>query len=376
MRGLKKFLLGIIISTIIVSWTYAAQVTSDLLASLAIEIVNEWSISLKEMTTILKWCSRTHKKLKQECAEALEKVEETFNTEEVVQKPIKQTKTVQWYINKYYYTQLTSLEKEVYDALEEHIEDMKSGTYRIEFTKYSQKEFVDLLNSIAKAKAAFFADHVEVFWIDTAKLTHWYRSSMTFQWDWEFIICMDAWKNYSYLKQWYSSKEDVNAAIRKVEDIRQELINKRTWNIYDDIKMVHNWMINNIEYDLSKTKYDLDDALIWHYSVCDWYSKAFKFFLDWFGIESIRVLWYVPWWVYHAWDQVKINWLRYWIDVTWDDPIRDSKTLWNITYVDDVNSKYRFIYYYFLKWSKDFFQDHENKDSYNFNVPRLTENNY
>jgi len=41
MRGLKKFLLGIIISTVIVSGTYAEQVTSDLLASLAIEIVNE-----------------------------------------------------------------------------------------------------------------------------------------------------------------------------------------------------------------------------------------------------------------------------------------------------------------------------------------------
>jgi len=78
---------------------------------------------------------------------------------------------------------LTSLEKEVYDALEEHIEDMKSGNYRIEFVKKSQSEFVDLLNSIAKAKAAFFRDHVEVFWIDTEKLTHWYRSSMTFKGD-------------------------------------------------------------------------------------------------------------------------------------------------------------------------------------------------
>ena len=374
MRGLKKFLLGIIISTVIVSTTYAAQVTSDLLASLAIEIVNEWSISLKEMTTILKWCSKTNKKFKQECAEALEKVEETFATK--VEEPKKEVvKTTKWYINKYYYNQLTSLEKEVYDALEEHIDDMKSGNYRIEFVKKSQSEFVDLLNSIAKAKAAFFADHVEIFWIDTNKLTHWYRSSMTFKGDWDFVVCMDAWMNGTYLKQWYYSKDDVNKAIDKIEKIRQELINKRTWNVYEDIKMVHNWMVNNIEYDLPQTKYDIDDALLWHFSVCDWYSKTFKFILDWLWIESIRVTWYVPWWIFHAWNQVKINWLRYGIDVTWDDPTK-WKQLANITYVDDPNSIYKFIYYYFLKWSKDFFQDHENNDYYHFSVPRLTENNY
>ena len=94
MRGLKKFLLGIVISTVIVSTTYAAQVTSDLLASLAIEIINDGSMSKKEMTTILKACSRNHKKLKQECAEALEKVEETFATkiEEPKKEVVKTTK--------------------------------------------------------------------------------------------------------------------------------------------------------------------------------------------------------------------------------------------------------------------------------------------
>ena len=358
MRGLKKFLLGIVISTVIVSTTYAAQVTSDLLASLAIEIINDGSMSKKEMTTILKACSRNHKKLKQECAEALEKVEETFATK--IEEPKKEVvKTIKWYINKYYYTQLTSLEKEVYDALEEHIDDMKSGTYRIEFTKYSQKEFVDLLNSIAKAKAAFFRDHVEVFWIDTEKLTHWYRSSMTFKGDWEFVVCMDAGMNGTYLKQWYRSKDDVNAAINKIEKIRQELIDKRTWNIYDDMKMIHDWMANNIGYDYSLTKYDLDDALIdWH-CVCDWFSKSLKYILDWFGIESIKIEWNTPKW-YHAWDYININGKYYATDVT-----RDKFT----------NSD-RIQYKYFLKWSKDFFQDHEAKDYYKFYVPRIEENNY
>lgn len=125
-------------------------------------------------------------------------------------------------------------------------------------------------------------------------------------------------------------------------------------NDYEKVKALHDWIIENIEYDQNMqnvNRYNIYGALIDRKVVCEGYAKLFKYILDNVGIECVLVSGTA---VNsegqnerHMWNYVRIGGNWYAVDCTWDDPI----IIGNGKVGNDVKYKY------FLRGS-DFYRDH------------------
>ena len=91
---------------------------------------------------------------------------------------------------------------------------------------------------------------------------------------------------------------------------------------YDQVKVFHDWLVNNTEYDTSanESSYDAAGPLLYHRAVCDGYSKALDLLCYLSGIDCVRING-VGNGGGHAWNKVKIDGQWYNVDVTWDDPV-------------------------------------------------------
>ncbi len=100
---------------------------------------------------------------------------------------------------------------------------------------------------------------------------------------------------------------------------------------FDKVKAIHDWIINNTQYDVNgvksgnvpETSFTAKGLFDTHVAVCDGYSKAFELMTSLAGIEVNRVLGTASSGgriVSHSWNQVKIDGKWYNMDVTWDDP--------------------------------------------------------
>ena len=115
---------------------------------------------------------------------------------------------------------------------------------------------------------------------------------------------------------------------------------------YDKIKIIHDYLIDSIEYENDLTQnnvYDIYGALVQKRCVCEGYAKAFQYLMNEMGIENTIVIGIGTnsknETENHAWNYVKLDGEWYAVDVTWDDPI--------ITGGGKLSNKSR--YEYFLK---------------------------
>ena len=155
--------------------------------------------------------------------------------------------------------------------------------------------------------------------------------------------------------------------------VRNQIIQNRSGNAYDDIKMVHDYLVENIEYDTSLSQsniYNVYGALVNGRAVCEGYARSFKYLMDELGIPCTLVIGTGTnsqgQTENHAWNYVQLNGTWYAIDCTWDDPVSSTG------YVSQ-SSRYR----YFLKGSNEFLQDHTPSGQFTeggkvFNYPTLS----
>lgn len=256
-------------------------------------------------------------------------------------------------INKYFYNQLESPSQIIYQAFESNKQNMRSGTYKIDlgsaFTSIlsksnGQEELGDYYQS---AIEAYMYDNPDAFYLSPNKMylnieTTTRGNSKTYN---TFINNGDA---ANYLIDEFGSKYEVDSAMQALESIKQQVLSKRTGNTYEDIKMVHDYLVSTIEYDSSSSGrniYNIYGALVDKKCVCEGYAKALKYLLDGMGIENTIVIGIATntegQSENHAWNYVKLNGAWYAIDSTWDDPIIIGNG-----YVSE-NVRYR----YFLKGS-------------------------
>ena len=96
----------------------------------------------------------------------------------------------------------------------------------------------------------------------------------------------------------------------------------------DKIKAIHDYIINNTEYDTKKsdnikdTTYKSNTAygvLIQGYGICSGYSDAMKLFLD-----KLNIVNYKASNDQHIWNVVLLDGNWYHLDLTWDDPVSDK----------------------------------------------------
>ena len=274
--------------------------------------------------------------------------------------------------------------KTIYKGLEDNKENMKSGTYEIDFGT----EFNDLLNSeggtetlnmaFQSAWNAYTYDNMDVFYIDVENLTLLTQTT-TIAGISTHRVRLSNGDNATYLKSNFTAQGKIDGKLNLLSAMREEM-KKQLQNLsdYDKIKEVHYWLVNNIEYDSNleaEEPYSISGALTEGKAVCEGYARAFKYIMDGLGIPCVLVSGTATnssgLTESHAWNYVYLNDQWYAIDVTWDDPI-----IIGDGYIPDDT-----MYQYFLKGRNTFLTTHVEDgyltdNSLEFDFPELSASDY
>ncbi len=284
---------------------------------------------------------------------------------------------------RYYYLQLDSNAKKMYDGIIENIDKLKTGTYTIDFGK----EFNDLLNKengeellnsyFQSAVNAVLLDNPEIFFLDITKMYLLTKSTTYAFTGTTYEVSIGPVDNESYLLDGFT-ETDIIVAESRVESIKSGIVRKfKNDDKLDQIKSVHDYLVDNLEYDSTFSNnniYNMYGALVNNLTVCEGYAKAFKSIMDDLKIPCIVVCGYAQnsngETENHAWNYVRLDNEWYAIDTTWDDPIIIGGG------VASENSKYK----YYLRGSDFMSEDHEEDgeivEGANFSYPNLSKTDY
>lgn len=285
---------------------------------------------------------------------------------------------------KYFYNQLNSYSKVIYDKLELYKENMKTGTYKIEFgdsfDKLLKEEGGDelLKDYYQCAVETYLYDNPDVFYLEPTKMYINIRTiKKTFSTTYEVYI--DSGKEANYL----TANCNTQAKVREYENNIQQELSKILAQIengtqYDKILMIHDYLVNNVSFEESLSEdniYNMYGALVNKKAVCEGYAKAFKFLMDKIGLPCVMVIGKATnsrgETQNHAWNYIKLENKWYAVDSTWDDPIVIGHG-----YVgNDIKYKY------FLKGSKTFDKDHFKSEKFTeggreYRYPTLSATDY
>ena len=321
-------------------------------------------------------------------------IEPTVNNQEEVNTPIldpiidenpnNEQETEESIVSSYYYNQLNSNAKKIYDGLKTNKQNLISGNYVIDY----DTEFNTVLNTeggmetfsqdFQSAWNAFSYDNVDLFYIDVTKVTltsNYYDIGgiRTYK------VSIGPGENNNYFSSSFNNQSQVEDAISYLENIKEQMIEQTSNDdVYTKIAKVHNWLIYFISYEESETSKDehtIYGALRNGKAVCEGYARAFKYLMDGLNVPCVLVsgtaLNSQGETETHAWNYVQINNNWYAVDVTWDDPV----VIGGGEQTNDM--KYR----YFLKGSDNFFTDHTEDGviselSMKFKFPTLATQDY
>lgn len=304
--------------------------------------------------------------------------EEYSNLEDLYENII----TTQENVDYYYYDQLDEYAKIIYKGFENNKENMKSGTYTIDFGN----QFNELLNSdggeeklniaFQSAWNAYTYDNMDLFYIDVEKLILTINTTTALS---IHNVKISNGENNSYLKQEFQTNINLNEKLELLNKIKGQIKSQlEGYTDYVKVKEVHNWLIKAIEYDTNETTiepYSIYGALTQGKAVCEGYARSFKYIMDELEIPCVLVSGTATnsngITESHAWNYVLLNGDWYAIDVTWDDPIIIGEG----TVSEDTNYKY------FLKGANTFLVTHKpdgylSQNSIEFKFPTLNNNDY
>lgn len=137
----------------------------------------------------------------------------------------------------------------------------------------------------------------------------------------------------------YKQELEVDKKVKSVLD----KLNVYDASDYEKVKAVHDYIVQNIDYDKSLTRYTAYDAIIKENVVCQGFASLTYKMLKELGVD-VRVISGYSKNQAHGWNIVKINNKWYNIDNTWDE---------NLTTKNSISYKY------FLKNSEEFDKDHK-----------------
>ena len=284
---------------------------------------------------------------------------------------------------RYYYNQLEEPAKIMYTTILENIDLLKSGTESIKFPSTVSDSIKEIGGSgddnyFQSAWDALTLDNLELFFVDTSKLSLSTRTSTFLSYK-SYGFTLTPQSGSTYYNSSFSNKEEIDDAISQVQNIANEIVSNATGSRYNKILYVHDWLVDNLEYDNNKNNKDnIYGTFVDKKVVCEGYAEGLKYLLDKLNIPCVLV--------YgvgydeqgneeaHAWNYVQMEDEKWYaVDATWDDPI----------YVGSSNSIIQndYKHMYFLKGSKSFNVNHvSNGDvsgsGQDFKYPELSENDY
>ena len=236
-------------------------------------------------------------------------------------------------VDKYFYNQLDEKSRIIYRAFESNKEQMKTGTYQIELGT----SFSDILSQsngqeklgeyYQSAIEAYTYDNPEIFYLSPKKMflnieTTTRGENSTYK------VYINSGNEANNLAEEFNSKQAIDQAFAQIEQVKNQIMQNKTGNTYEDIKMVHDYLVDNINYDSSLSKqniYSIYGALVNRECVCEGYARAFKYLLDELNIPCVMVIGTGTnsqgETENHAWNYVQLNGNWYAVDATWDDPV-------------------------------------------------------
>jgi len=288
----------------------------------------------------------------------------------------------------FYYNQLNDYAKYIYDEIYNNYENLKTGTYVIQFNDYfndllHQENGETILNdSFQLAVNSLTYDKPELYFINITKM-FLYTEKVSFAGIVRYKNSIGPARDGNYYSNEFSDEENTIDAINRVEEKISGIIDEANKQESDvqKIRVIHDFLIENCEYTASNTNNNVYNAFgVLHdgKAVCEGYSKALKLLLDRINIESIiacgtgtNSTGQVE---SHAWNYVFLDGVWYGIDSTWDDPI----------ILGIGNASYANTHKYFLVGSDILFKDHvENgelisslSEEFKFKYPKLSINEY
>ena len=319
-------------------------------------------------------------------------VEDDIEAPEIVENPISSLESPSTISNNdysnvevdnYFYNQLDEKSRIIYRAFESNKEQMKTGTYQIELgTSFSdilsQTNGQDKLGEYYQsAIEAYTYDNAEVFYLSPKKM-YLNIETTTRGGNSTYNVYINSGDEANYLTEEFNSKEEVDQAIAQIEQVKNQILQNKTGNTYEDIKMVHDYLVDTISYDSSLSKqniYNVYGALVNRECVCEGYARAFKYLLNELGIPCVLVIGTATnsqgETENHAWNYVQLQENWYAVDSTWDDPV----IIGGGTATDD--SKYK----YFLVGEEVINQDHSPSGQFTeggktFSYPNLSRESY
>ena len=206
----------------------------------------------------------------------------------------------------YYYARLTTAEKASYAAIVLNVEDFPK---EIEIAPLSAEQ----LGRVAKA---ITLDHPMLYMFEQG-------------------VVLATHDNKSFFAPEYAcTKAEYDAAKQRVEqEVRDIVAEMPSGSAYDKELFLHDSLVSRCQYDETEKALNNSNpagALLEGRAICSGYAKAFKLLLDASGIETVLITGKtseddskepVP----HIWNAVKLDGSWYYTDVTWDDPISESK---------------------------------------------------
>ena len=259
------------------------------------------------------------------------------------------------------YNQLNNNSKIIYSELYKNKENMKSGTYTIEFGNtfaetLSLNNGSDILQKdYQSAIEALLYDNPDMFYLN---VTNMYLNieKITKITGVKYNVYINNGDKINYLSNGFYSAESIREAQEKIEIEKNKILSMVYGKTsYEKLKIVHDYLIDTIEYEttlLEDNIYNIYGALVNKKCVCEGYAKSYQFLLNELGIQNVIVIGTGTnsnnETENHAWNYVCLNNNWYAVDVTWDDPI--------IIGGGKLSQKEK--YRYFLKGSKTFNENH------------------
>jgi hypothetical protein len=230
----------------------------------------------------------------------------------------------------YYYEQLHSYEKVIYDELRSQLEKgLETGHPLYDFSIYDIELHDESEASLAgfRATSAFVMDNPKYFWIGRGN-----QQSIT--------TLDNVIKELKIsFKQSYE-EENLVDMLNQVNTNIKELINdvNKLPSTCHKLQYIHDYLIKTIVYQYGEeySRYNLYGALVDRASVCEGYAEAFTYICQLVGIPSIIVNSKS-----HEWNLVRMEdgqW--YAMDVTYDDPKINNMEFKS---GDDRNKKYDYF---------------------------------
>lgn len=209
----------------------------------------------------------------------------------------------------YYYNKLSDNQKKVYDSIATAVRYLNKEAVVKQYVYTDNKT---LTNDMAVVIDAFFADHPEVFYLDskyqinTSHMVTGTRVGLTL--------------NYSV-----KDKTELDSQIAMIESKISEYISKVTAEAeFNKELQLHDLLGNNVTYreyttieEIPEECHTIYGAFVDNSAVCDGFTKAMQILLDKQDIESILVTGKLENEA-HAWNMVKINESWYHLDLTSD----------------------------------------------------------